>query len=79
MIIDEHVPINEAAGLSKSLKICVGARVMFTCNEDIEDKFINGSTGTIKYVNELRNSKPIGTIYVQFDNPSTGIKLKDYR
>lgn len=79
VVIDEHVAINETAGLPKSLTVCVGARVMLTRNEDIEDKLINGSTGTVKYIQGLRNAKPNGTIYVQFDNPLAGNKLKDNR
>ena len=49
--------------------LSVGARVMLTRNEDIEDKLINGSTGTVKHIQGLRNNKPDGNIFVQFDNP----------
>lgn len=48
--------------LPKSLVVCVGERVMFTRNEDIEDKLMKGSAGTIMYLNVIRNSKPNSTI-----------------
>ena len=52
---------------------------MLTRNEDIEDKLINGSTGTVKHIRGLRNNKPGGNIFVQFDNPLAGNKLKNKR
>lgn len=48
--------------LPKCLVVCVGERVMFTRNEDIEDKLMKGSAGTIMYLNVFRNSKPNSTI-----------------
>ncbi|XP_066914113.1 ATP-dependent DNA helicase pif1-like [Clytia hemisphaerica] len=77
--LNKDVPINETAGLPKELIICVGARVMLTINKDIEDKLINGSTGIVKNIQGIRNNKPSGVIYIQFDNPSSGNKLKDQR
>lgn len=62
VVIDEYIPVNEADDLPKSLVVCVGERVMFTHNEDIEDKLIKGSAGTIMFLNVFRNSKPNGTI-----------------
>ncbi|XP_066911966.1 uncharacterized protein [Clytia hemisphaerica] len=77
--LKKDMPINETAGLPKELTICVGARVMLTINKDVEDKLINGSTGIVRYIQGLRNNKPSGMILVQFDNPSSGNKLKDSR
>ena len=77
--LNKHVPINKTAGLTKELTICVGARVMLTTNKDVEDKLINGSTGIVKHIQGLRNNKPSGVIFVQFDNPLSGSKLKDPR
>ena len=62
VVINEYIPINETADLPKSLTVCVSARVMLARNEDIEDKLIKGSTGTIMFLNGLRNSKLNGTI-----------------
>ena len=52
---------------------------MLTTNKDVEDKLINGSTGIVKHIQGLRENKLSGTIYVQFDIPSSGNKLKDPR
>ena len=60
--INKDVPINETAGLSKILTLCVGARVMLTINKDVGDKLINGSTGTVRHIQGLRNNKPSGLI-----------------
>ena len=75
--LDKNVPINETSGLPKELTLCVGARVMLTINKDVEDKLVNGSTGIVRYIQGIRNNKPSGVIFVQFDNPSAGNKLKN--
>ncbi|XP_066926766.1 uncharacterized protein [Clytia hemisphaerica] len=77
--LNKYVPINKTAGLPKELILCVGARVMLTINKDVEDKLINGSTGIVKHIQGLRDNKPCGVIYVQFDNPLSGNKLKNAR
>lgn len=79
VVIDEHIPINETTGLSKSLTACVGARVMFTCNEGIEDKFLMDQRNQSSMLMGLEILNLLVLIKVQFDNPSTGIKLKDNR
>ena len=57
-------------GLHIQLKICEGARVMLTYNMDLQDRLLNGSTGTVVCLQMLRTSDPLhGTIYVKFDNP----------
>ena len=75
--LNKYVPINKTAGLPKELTLCVGTRVMLTINKDVEDKLINGSTGIVKHIQGLRDNKPCGVIYVQFDNPLSGNKLKN--
>ncbi|XP_066926640.1 uncharacterized protein [Clytia hemisphaerica] len=77
--LNKYVPINKTAGLPKELTLCVGARVMLTINKDVEDKLINGSTGIVKHIQGLRDNKPCGVIYVQFDSSLSGNKLKNPR
>ena len=50
---------------------------MLTNNLDIEDRLINGTMGTVKYIDRVRNNKPTGVIYVQFEDPQAGNKLKN--
>ena len=53
---------------------------MLTDNQDIGDKLINGLIGTVKHLDRVKdNNTPFGTIYVKFDDPQAGNKLKDRR
>ena len=75
----ENLKHNETAGLPKSLTVCIGAKVMLTRNLDIEDKLVNGSMGTIVHIQGLKKNKPNGTIWIEFDNSSTGNNIKSLR
>jgi len=74
--VKEDTAISSTGNLPGRLKICVGAKVMLTLNVDIEDKLINGSLGTVRIIDRVRNSKPNGIIYVEFDDEKAGNKLK---
>ena len=51
---------------------------MLTDNISFCDRLINGSIGTVKYLD--RRSKPLcSTVYVKFDDPKAGNSLKDRR
>ena len=49
---------------------------MITKNVDTEDGLVNGTTETIRKL-ELTMSVPLlGTLFVEFDDPNVGKKLK---
>ena len=51
-------------GLTKLLKLKIGAKLMLTVNVDIQDRLIYGQTGNIKDIafdSELLESLPMGT------------------
>ena len=76
--IPDNIGLSQTANLPTKLKLCVGARVMFTDNINVSDRLINGSIGTVKHLD--RRSKPLcSTIYVKFDDPKAGNSLKDRR
>ena len=74
--VTEDADMSSTGNLPTRLKICVGAKVMLTHNVDIEDKLINGSLGTVRIIDRVRNGKPTGIIYVEFDDERAGNKLK---
>ena len=60
------------------LKMCEGVRVMVAYNTDLEDRLINGSTGTVVHLQMPRASDPFhGTMYVKFDDPDAGKSHKN--
>ena len=70
--------LSNTGNLTGILKTCTGARVMLTYNQDIGVKLINGLMGTVKCLDRVKhNNTPFGTIYVKFDDPQIGNKLKD--
>ena len=75
----EKLSLNETGNLPTNLKIRVGARFMLTSNLNTQDKSINGSIGTVKYLNFNRNYPLKGHIFVEFDDPEAGNSLKDHR
>ena len=76
--IPENASISNTGNLARTLKTCIAARVMLTDNQDIGDKLINGLIGTVKHLDRVKdNNTPFGTIYVKFDDPQAGNKLKD--
>ena len=74
----EKLSLNETGNLPTNLKISVGARFMLTSNLNTQDKSINGSIGTVKYLNFNRNYPLKGHIFVEFDDPEAGNSLKDH-
>ena len=78
--VDAKLPITQTGGLPFCLRICVGATVMLTYNKDQYDRLINGSIGTIVYIqSHLQTGPASGTIYVKFEDEIAGNKYKDKR
>ena len=51
---------------------------MLTYNKDQSDNLINGSKGTVVYINSsVRNGIATGTIYVKFESPDAGNTYKN--
>ena len=60
------------------MKICAGAKVMLTINIDIGDRLLNGSLGTVMYMNNgATNRVAEGIIYVKFEDENAGNSYKD--
>jgi len=74
--VNENESLSSTGNLPGQLKLCVGARVMLTINIDTEDKLINGSLGTVKILDRVKNGNPTGIVYVKFDDECAGNKLK---
>ena len=74
--VSEDTDISSTGNLPTLLKLCLGAKVMLTHNVDIEDKLINGSLGTVRIIDRVKNRKPAGVIYVEFEDERAGNKLK---
>ena len=74
--IPENLAVSQTAGLLKVLTVCVGARVMLTANLDVSDHLVNGSTGTIVHLHLSKRNPLNGKIYVKFDLPKAGSKMK---
>ena len=79
IVVPENLSLAATANLPTKLTVCVDARVMLTCNIDISDHLVNGSTGTIVHVNVNKRIPLSGFIYIKFDNPKSGNKLKSNR
>ena len=62
----------EDFGLPKVLTIGEGARVMITKNQNVDDKIVNGTIGTVI---QFSNEKGIDIIWMRPDDPSVG-KIK---
>ena len=77
--IPDYLMLNKTANLPAKLKVCVGARVMLTDNISISDRLINGSIGTVKYLQIPRSKPLLGKILVKFDDENAGNSLKDRR
>ena len=78
--IDDNLPISYTGNQAKYFKICVGATVTLTINVDVGDQLINGSIGTVMYMNNVAtNEVAKGIIYVKFDDENTGNSYKDNR
>ena len=73
--IPERYTLHETGNLPHFLTICVGARFMLTVNLDIDDRLVNGTIGTIRYI-KTSTSLINTTIYIEFEDPLAGNKLK---
>ena len=74
--IPDNICLSQTANLPAKLKLCVGARVMLTDNISVSDRLINGSIGTVKYL-DTRSNPLCSEIYMKFDDPKAGNSLKD--
>ena len=80
LTIDPTLPITKTGGLPSKLQICVGNLVMLTYNKSITEKLINGSVGTVVYVqSSLQNRTASGVIYVKFEDETAGNSFKNQR
>ena len=78
--VSPNLPITKTGNLPHCLKVCIGNTVMLTYNKDQNDKLINGSIGTVVYINSsVQNGIASGTIYVKFDAPDAGNTYKNSR
>ena len=50
-----------------------GARVMLTTNIDIEDRLINGLTGTVRKIQFESSTMTPSKIYIAFDDPKAAL------
>ena len=58
--IPEHASLNQTGNLPTTLKLCIGARFMLTDNISVADRLINGSIGTVRYLNFNKNYPLLG-------------------
>ena len=78
--VRNDAPISETGNLPHCLKICERSRVMLTVNLDICDHLINGSIGTVVKIHRRPETiTPSGIIFVKFDDPVAGNKMKSNR
>ena len=78
--IPDNASLSDTENLPKILKVAVGARVTLTANVSLPDKLINGSVGSVKFINIPNKETPLlGEIYVQFDDPDAGNSRKNPR
>ena len=77
--IDDNLPISYTGNQAKYFKICVGATVTLTINVDIGDQLINGSIGTVMYMNNVATNEVAKGIYVKFDDVNAGNSYEDNR
>ena len=70
--------IADTGGMSKTLKIAIGARVMLTSNINVSDGLVNGVFGTVLAFDGDSGSN-ISTIYVDFDNKEIGKQIRHAR
>ena len=63
--------VKDDKGLPAVLVVGVGARVMVTRNEDVEDKIVNGLIGTVTSLSKNMNGL-ITSIWIQPDDPKAG-------
>ena len=54
-----------------TLTVGIGARVMVTRNEDVDDKIVNGLIGTVTAITKDKNGK-VTIIWIEPDNKEAG-------
>ena len=68
----KNTKLSVTGNLAYSLELKIGAKVMLTCNIDIEVHLINGQIGTVCHF--MSNHQQVLRIYVKFDDLRAGIK-----
>ena len=64
---------SEAGGLASTLQIKSNVRVMLTMNVDLQDRLIDGQSGTVKHI-EINDQHNISKVYIKFDDNKAGLK-----
>ena len=64
---------SETGGLASTLKIKSNVRVMLTMNVDLQDRLIDGQSGTVKHI-EINDQHNISKVYIKFDDNKAGLK-----
>ena len=72
----KNTKLSVAGNLVYSLELKIGAKVILTCNIDIEDRLINGKIGTACHF--MSNHQQVLRIYVKFDDLKAGIKASSH-
>ena len=72
----KNAKLSVTGNLAYSLELKIGAKVMVTCNIDIEDRLINGQIGTVCHF--MSNHRQVLRIYVKFDDLKAGIKASSH-
>ena len=64
---------SETGGLASTLQIKSNIRVMLTMNVDLQDRLIDGQSGTVKHI-EINDQHNISKVYIKFDDNKAGLK-----
>ena len=64
---------SEAGGLASALQIKSNVRVMLTMNVDLQDRLIDGQSGTVNHI-EINDQHNISKVYIKFDDNKAGLK-----
>ena len=64
---------SETSGLASTLQIKSNVRVMLTMNVDLQDRLIDGQSGTVKHI-EINDQHNISKVYIKFDDNKAGLK-----
>jgi len=62
--------------LAKRVTLAVDARVMLIKNIDVSDGLVNGVFGTVSHISQTTGVSFPSVVYVVFDNPTVGDKLR---
>ena len=64
---------SETGGLASTLQIKSNVRVMLTMNVDLQDRLIDGQSGTVKHI-EINDQHNISKVYIKYDDNKAGLK-----